>query len=62
MTQRSHRGGVPAAGDGLTSEQRKTRALAQLRQATWAAAQFVALTDIERFVAGCLDEIRSDEP
>lgn len=54
--------GMRPPGDGLTPEQRKTRALAQLRQATWEASQYVALTDIERFVAGCLDEVWSDEP
>lgn len=40
----------------------RTRALAQLRQATWEATQWCGLTEIENFVGAVLDEIESDAP
>jgi hypothetical protein len=43
-------------------EKAKTAAKSALHRAVWEASQFMALTDIERYVAGTLEEIRSDEP
>jgi hypothetical protein len=43
-------------------EAAKTRALAQLRQATWECSQFMHRNDIADYFAGVLNEIESDEP
>lgn len=40
----------------------RTRALAQLRQATWEATQWCGLTEVELFVGAVLDEVESDAP
>lgn len=43
-------------------EPAKTKALADLRQATWEAVQFCTYWEIEDFVTDVLDEIGTDEP